>query len=65
MLFLLLSTLFHQDPRPLQAYEGTLWTIETHVWEAYRAIDVAAFTQKIAELEAWAVEHALRFALVM
>jgi hypothetical protein len=30
--------------------------ITTRVWEAYRAIDADAFTQKIAELKAWAAE---------
>ena len=29
--------------------------IQSRVWEAYRAIDATAFTQKIAELQAWAV----------
>lgn len=30
--------------------------IKTRVWAAYRAVDADAFTQKIAELRAWAVE---------
>lgn len=30
--------------------------IKTRVWEAYRALDAAAFTQQIAALKAWAVE---------
>jgi hypothetical protein len=31
--------------------------IKARVWEAYRARDAAAFTQKITELKAWAVEQ--------
>lgn len=31
--------------------------IKTRVWETYRAIDAAAFTQKIAEFKAWAAEQ--------
>ena len=31
--------------------------IKTRVWETYRAIDAAAFTQKIGELKAWATER--------